>query len=130
MGFLLVVGRRIKPQVNSRILRVSLVVVTAMLASPLACVNMVKTETATILNGRPGFNGQSPDEDRSGCVVKAPPYELEFDPFYSKYCDAAGIPIISSASVEERALGQAYYLVMNILTPIPQVRKQLIYNGA
>jgi hypothetical protein len=71
-----------------------------------------------------------PREDRSGCVVGIVPESFGFDPFYEKYCDAGGIPIISSGAVHDLALQQAYYVVMNMLAPIPEVRRELISNGA
>jgi len=71
-----------------------------------------------------------PSEDRSGCVVKDIPKRYSFDPFYKKYCDAGGIPIISSGDVDDLALKQAYYIIMNMLAPIPEVRQELISNGA
>jgi hypothetical protein len=79
-----------------------------------------------------GVNANSPlvDEDRSGCVVSSVPDEYSFDPFYQKYCDANGIPIISSGEVEDLALQQAYYIVMNMLVAVPEIREELISNGA
>jgi hypothetical protein len=67
-----------------------------------------------------------PSEDRRGCVVGPVPHELSAHPFYEKYCDAGGIPILSSQDVEDRALQQAYYLISNMLAPIPEVRAQLL----
>jgi hypothetical protein len=69
-------------------------------------------------------------EDRSGCVVSSVPGDLSFDPFYGKYCDADGIPIISSQEVDDLALQQAYYIVMNMLVAVPDIRRELISNGA
>lgn len=65
-------------------------------------------------------------EDRRGCVVGPVPHNLSVHPFYEKYCDAGGIPILSSQDVEDRALQQAYYLISNMLAPIPEVRAQLL----
>ena len=70
------------------------------------------------------------DEDRSGCVVSAVPVEVSNNPFYEKYCDAGGIPIISSGDVDDLALQQAYYIITNILAPIPEVRSELVAGGA
>ncbi len=58
------------------------------------------------------------------------PVDYSFDPFYEKYCDADGIPIISSGEVDDRALQQAYYLIQNMLASIPEVRQELISNSA
>jgi hypothetical protein len=71
----------------------------------------------------------SPNEERSGCQVSSPPEEFHFSRFYEKYCDAYGIPIISSGEVENRALQQAYYIINNMLAPVPEVRQQLVSRG-
>lgn len=70
-----------------------------------------------------------PDEDRSGCLVTSPPAELKLDAFYSKYCSVQGIPIVASSEVDDLALQQAYYLINNILIPIPGVRNRLVGDG-
>ena len=72
-----------------------------------------------------GVQGLAPNEDRGGCIVSAPPPELEYDPFYSKYCNAGGIGIVASEEIDDRALYQAYYLVQNMLAPIPEIRAEL-----
>jgi hypothetical protein len=70
-----------------------------------------------------------PNEDCSGCVITKPPLELRLDTFYTKYCDAQGIPIVSSDKVEDMALKQAYYIINNMLLPIPDVHKVLVAEG-
>jgi len=87
------------------------------------------------IDHEPAFVSTTPaarqaDEDRSGCLVSSVPNELGFDPFYKKYCDADGIPIISSGGVDDLALQQAHYLITSMLAPIPEVRQELISNGA
>ena len=67
--------------------------------------------------------------ERSGCVVRSVPDEFSFDPFYEKYCDAEGIPIISSAEVDDLALQEAYYIVMNMLLLIPDMHEELVAKG-
>jgi len=47
-----------------------------------------------------------PNEDRNECVVSEVPSKFGFDPFYKKYCDMDGIPIISSQAVSDHALQQ------------------------
>jgi alpha-glucosidase len=69
------------------------------------------------------------DEDRSGCVVSKPPIEYGFDPFYEKYCEMDGIPIISSAAVDDLALQQTYYILANLLAPITYVRDEFVDLG-
>ncbi|MCE9621395.1 MAG: hypothetical protein K8R99_03505 [Actinomycetia bacterium] len=71
----------------------------------------------------------SPIVGHDGCVVTTPPAELELDPFYSKYCDAAGIPIISSSAVPDEALGRAWNIITNLLAPLPDVQRALADAG-
>ena len=44
-----------------------------------------------------------------GCNPVSPPAELGLDPFYEKYCDANGIPVVASGLVDDRALEWAAY---------------------
>lgn len=64
-----------------------------------------------------------------GCVISAPPAKLNLDPFYTKYCDANGIPIISSEHVSDEALGRAWNIIMNLLLPRPDLHQALAENG-
>ena len=92
--------------------------------------NLVKDADSTQANATVVTTPARVIEDRSGCVVSIVPGEFAFDSFYEKYCDADGIPIISSRDVKDRALKQAYYLITNVLAPIPKVRQELISHGA
>jgi hypothetical protein len=103
---------------NSRLVQF-LFIVLLMLA---ACTTCQRNEIDTI--------SALVDEDRTGCVVSSIPDELSFDPFYEKYCDADGIPIISSNEVDSMALQQAYYIVKNMLVAVPDIRQELVSNGA
>jgi hypothetical protein len=58
-------------------------------------------------------------------VGKLPP-ELRLDPFYEKYADAEGLPVISSKKVPDRALVVAAELVVNMLAKRPDIRQALI----
>jgi len=71
----------------------------------------------------------TPEVKRSGCVVGSIPDTATFDPFYAKYCDGDGIPIISSENVPNLALQQAYYIIMNMLAPVPDIHQELVSNG-
>jgi len=70
------------------------------------------------------------DEERSGCQVIPPPAELGLNPFYEKYCDAGGIPVVSSGAVDDLALQQAYYIITNMLASLPNVREVLVEREA
>jgi hypothetical protein len=61
--------------------------------------------------------------------VTTPPSPLGLDPFYTKYCDAAGIAVASAAVVPDDALRQAARVTAALFTPIPEVRKVFIRDG-
>jgi len=58
-----------------------------------------------------------------------PPTSLHADPFYARYADAGGIPILSSARVPERALLAARDIVQAMLAERPDLRAQLVADG-
>jgi hypothetical protein len=59
-------------------------------------------------------------------TVTAPPAALELDPFYKKYIDAHGIPVVSSEKVPDPALVMARDIVLFMLSDRPDLRKELI----
>jgi hypothetical protein len=59
-------------------------------------------------------------------TVTAPPAELKLDPFYKKYVDAHGIPVVSSEKVPDAALVMARDIVVFMLSDRPDLRKELI----
>jgi len=69
-------------------------------------------------------------EERGGCVITAPPAELGLDPYYTKYCDAKGIIIAASKDVDDFALREAWYVVVNFFAPIPEALASLVESGA
>ena len=62
--------------------------------------------------------------------VTSPPAELEVDPFYKKYLDASGYPIVSSDKVNDYALKEAAYLVDMMLAERPDLRKAMVASGS
>lgn len=62
--------------------------------------------------------------------VTKPPKELGLDPFYTKYIDADGYPIVASEKVNDYALKEAAYLVEMMLKKRPDVRKAMIESGS
>ena len=60
------------------------------------------------------------------CTPTAPPASLGLDPFYKKYCDANGIPIVSSELVPDRALEWARYVVLEMLKLRPDAAAALV----
>ena len=61
--------------------------------------------------------------------VTAPPAELGLDPFYAKYVDAGGLPLIGSAAVPDAAFRVLYYVVANMLRERPCERQALAASG-
>lgn len=53
---------------------------------------------------------------------------LKLDPFYQKYFDAKGIPVLSSAKVSDKALVEAAYLINEMLAGRDDIRQALIKN--
>lgn len=68
----------------------------------------------------------------AGCAsprVAAPPEKLALDPFYTKWLDAGGIPISSSAAVPDAALTAARSIVVEMLARRPDPRRALVAKG-
>jgi hypothetical protein len=62
--------------------------------------------------------------DASACAsdevkVTAPPADLKLDPFYKKYLNANGFPVISSWRVPDSALKQAYRVIVSLTGMLP-----------
>lgn len=60
--------------------------------------------------------------------VKAPPASLGLNPFYKKYLDGDGIPIVSSEKVADEALLRARDIIKHMLKLIPNVKTKMIEN--
>ena len=58
-----------------------------------------------------------------------PPAELGFDPFYQKYLDASGIPIVTSAAVPDAALYKTRDLFYEMLANRPDLLDALAKSG-
>ena len=65
-------------------------------------------------------------QDYFAFTVTAPPPALELDPFYRKYVDAHGIPVVTSAKVPDAALLMARDIVQFMLANRPDLRRELI----
>ena len=64
------------------------------------------------------------------CAAPAsPPAELGLAPFYTRYLDARGIPVVSSANVSDSALGRACDAAIHVLEKRADVRARLTDNG-
>ena len=62
--------------------------------------------------------------------ITAPPAKLGAPPFYKKYTDASGYPIVASGTVNDYALREATYLTDMMLAKIPKVRDAMIESGS
>jgi hypothetical protein len=59
-------------------------------------------------------------------MITAPPAELGLDPFYRKYADAFGIPVVSSEKVPDAALLMARDIINYMLLKRPDIRAVLV----
>ena len=64
--------------------------------------------------------------DYAAAAISAPPQSLGLDPFYRKYVDAHGIPIVSSDKVPNAALLVARDIVIYMLAKRPDAREAMI----
>jgi hypothetical protein len=62
--------------------------------------------------------------------VSSPPPALMLDPFYTKYVDASGFPVVASAEVNDFALKEAAYLIDLMLAKRPDVKKAMVASGS
>jgi len=67
--------------------------------------------------------------DLAAHLISKPPVKLALDPFYEKYCDALGIPVIASKEVSDTALLIARDIIIHMLSERPDIRLQLITEG-
>jgi hypothetical protein len=75
--------------------------------------------------------GSSPNPvTPTDCRVDAIPADLGAPAFYSKYTDAAGIPVISSPAVPDNALTQACLAVTRMLAKRADILAKMVDNGA
>lgn len=66
----------------------------------------------------------------SNAILSIPPKSYNLDPFYQKYADAYGIPVISSANVSDDALLVARDIINYMLLKRPDIREGMIKLGA
>ncbi|MBP5340442.1 MAG: hypothetical protein J6Z14_14265, partial [Prevotella sp.] len=64
----------------------------------------------------------APEEvlDIPECIVTAPPDSLQFDPFYTKYVDVNGLPLISSWRVPDSAFTAAHRTLYAMTSMLPK----------
>ncbi|NND96885.1 MAG: hypothetical protein HKN47_06095 [Pirellulaceae bacterium] len=79
---------------------------------------------------RLGTAAEPKSSDDQKYQVTTPPAELKLAPFYKKYVNADGYPIVSSVKVNDYALREAAYLVDMMLSERPDLRKAMIESGS
>lgn len=62
-------------------------------------------------------------------AVSAPPEALGLDPFYTRYVDSGGIPIVGSDGVPPEAFARAHYVIANMLRDEPCTRAAIVDSG-
>src|SRR5688572_8990007 len=67
--------------------------------------------------------------DYFSAVIGTPPASMNLDPFYAKYTEALGLPLISSAKVPDAALLVARDIVIHMLAKRPDIREGMIKAG-
>ena len=65
-------------------------------------------------------------EDAVKPAVGSLPPDLSLDPFYKKYTDALGIPVVSSEKVPDQALLVARDIMIHMLAKRPDVREAMV----
>ncbi len=68
--------------------------------------------------------------DFPSAMIAPPPASLALDPFYKKFADAFGIPIVSSAVVPDTALLLARDIVNYMLLKRPDIRQAMVERKA
>lgn len=67
---------------------------------------------------------------RKHLEVTAPPAELKAPPFYKKYVDAYGLPVLASEKVNDYALREAGFLITEMLVLRPDILKAMTESGS
>jgi len=85
-------------------------------------------------SGQPAQESRDPRENALAKIINEeliskPPGKLMLDPFYEKYADAMGIPVIASAAVSDTALLIARDIIIHMLSERPDIRRTLIRSG-
>lgn len=63
-------------------------------------------------------------------MVTPPPAELKLDPFYAKYADAGGIPVVAAGEVRSDAVLMLRDIVNHMLLKRPDLRAELVRRGS
>ena len=61
--------------------------------------------------------------------VSSPPYWLSLHPYYTKYLDAGGVPVLSSSDVSDEEFYQVRDTFLAMLSDRPDLRKTMVDHG-
>ena len=61
--------------------------------------------------------------------IAPPPASLDLDPFYRKYLDAEGIPVVASSNVDDAELYHAREIILAMLANRPDILAAMAANG-
>jgi hypothetical protein len=103
---------------------------TARVAMALAVATTLSAKAPPPGGGPAGAMGKATIASYAAYMVGSPPAALNLDPFYRKYVDAGGIPIVSSAKVPDAALLIARDIVLAETAERPDVRREMARSGA
>jgi len=89
------------------------------------------TAGAAPANQSPSTNPEGPHFSRAAAAapIAPPPATLRIDPFYAKYIDAGGIPVLGSANAPDAALRVARATMLEMLAKRPDIRARLVRQG-
>jgi len=68
-------------------------------------------------------------EDCLETTVREPSQRLQMDPFFDKYTDAQGIPVVASGDVPDRGLLVARDVILHMLKKTPSIQQHMIVEG-
>jgi len=68
-------------------------------------------------------------KDYVKAAVSEPPADLELNPFFDKYTNAQGIPVVASGDVPDRGLLVARDVILHMLQKTPSVQQHMIKEG-
>ncbi|WP_162314470.1 hypothetical protein [Pseudoxanthomonas yeongjuensis] len=91
--------------------------IIAMMLALASCASAPDPDRADVQSNACARIGEVPDPIRR---------DFSLNPFYEKYADANGLPVLSSADPDDAALERACKLAVNMLSHRPDVRAKLI----
>ena len=75
-------------------------------------------------------NLPAPNSKSNSWNITPPPAGLQVDPFYQKYIEVDGFPIVASQTVNDYAIKEAAHLVNLMLAQRTDVRRAMIQSGS